>query len=69
MGSGIVKVGVIGTGMIGSLHAGNLARHTSSAQVVAVMDIDEERANAVAADCGDARAYTDADALINDSRR
>ena len=66
MGSGIVKVGVIGTGMIGSLHAGNLARHTGNAQVVAVMDIDEERANAVAADCGDARAYTDADALIND---
>jgi myo-inositol 2-dehydrogenase/D-chiro-inositol 1-dehydrogenase len=61
-----VGVGVIGTGAIGSLHARNLAHRTPAAQVVAVMDIDRERVEAVAAECGGARVYTDASALIAD---
>ena len=65
MSNEIAKVGVIGTGMIGSLHAGILTRQTSGSRVVAVMDIDQDRAAAVAADCGGARAFTDANALIN----
>ena len=67
MSNEIAKVGVIGTGMIGSLHAGILTRQTSGSRVVAVMDIDQDRAAAVAADCGGARAFTSADALINDA--
>ena len=61
----VVGVGVIGTGMIGTVHAENLARRTMNANVVAVMDIDSERAKTVATSCG-ARAYTDAAALIAD---
>ena len=62
-----VRVGVIGTGAIGSLHARNLAHRTRGAKVVAVMDIDRERVEDVAAECGGARAYTDASALIADA--
>ncbi len=64
MNNGIVKVGVIGTGMIGSLHAGILSSRINGARVVAVMDVDQDRAAAAAADCGGARVYSDADALI-----
>ena len=65
MKNDVVQVGVIGSGMIGAIHAGNLARRTMGAKVSAVMDIDQARAEAVAADCG-AKAYTDAAALIAD---
>jgi myo-inositol 2-dehydrogenase/D-chiro-inositol 1-dehydrogenase len=61
-----VGVGVIGTGAMGSVHARNLARRTPGAYVVAVMDIDPEQAESVAAECGGARVYTDASALIGD---
>lgn len=62
-----MRVGVIGTGAIGSLHARNLAHRTPGTQVVAVMDIDQERVGDVAGECGGARAYTDASALIADA--
>ncbi len=65
MNNKTIKVGVIGTGMIGSLHAGILSGRTQDAQVAAVMDLDGGRAAAVAADCG-ARALTTAEALIQD---
>lgn len=61
----LLQVGVIGTGMIGALHARNLTLSTQGAAVTAVMDVDSDRAQAVAADCG-AEAYTDAGALIAD---
>jgi len=56
-------VGVIGTGGMGGRHARNLAQ-TAGARVAAIMDLDAARAGAVAADCGGAVTYTDADALI-----
>ncbi len=61
-----VGVGVIGTGMIGSLHTRNLAQRTHGAQVVGVMDIDSARARSLAAEIG-ATAYTDASELIADA--
>ncbi len=61
-----VGVGVIGAGMIGSVHAQNLATRVIGAQVVAVMDIDLKRAEAVAAACGAPQAYSEAAALIAD---
>lgn len=61
----LLQVGVIGAGMIGSLHAENLTRFTRGATVAAVMDIDEARARAAAAGCG-AKVYSDAEALIAD---
>ena len=65
MSSDVVGVGIIGSGMMGAVHAGNLARRTRGARVVAVMDIDQARAKAVATDCG-AKTYADAAALIAD---
>ena len=65
MANEIINVGVIGTGMIGSLHARNLERHTHGASVTAVMDVDKPRASAVAADVS-AVAFSDAVALIAD---
>ncbi len=65
MKDNVVGVGVIGTGMIGSLHAENLARRTIGARVAAVTDIDRGRAETVADRCG-AKAITDAIALIAD---
>ncbi|MGB0386454.1 MAG: Gfo/Idh/MocA family oxidoreductase [Ardenticatenaceae bacterium] len=60
-------IGVIGSGGMGSRHIRNLASQTP-AQVVAIMDIDRERAEAVAADAtaGGCKVLTDANALITD---
>ena len=60
-----VQVGIIGAGMIGAVHAENLSRRTRGARVAAVMDVDQQRAQAVAADCG-ARACADVADLIAD---
>jgi len=65
MKNDLLQVGVIGAGMIGSLHTENLTQRTHGATVAAVMDIDEARARAAAAGCG-ASVYTDATALIAD---
>lgn len=64
MGSETIRVGVIGTGRIGGVHADNLMRRTIGARVVALMDIDQERAAAVAAACEGARVFSDAADLI-----
>lgn len=62
----MIQIGVIGTGGMGGRHARNLAKQTPGAQVVAVMDVDLNRAETVAAECGGAKVYTDAAALIAD---
>lgn len=62
----MVQIGVIGTGGMGGRHARNLANKTPGAKVVAVMDIDQGRASAVAAECGGATVYNDASAMIAD---
>jgi len=64
MGDGRLRVGVVGTGGMGGRHANNLAHRVGAVEVVAIMDINKARAEAVAAACGDAAVYTDAAALI-----
>ena len=59
-----IQIGVIGTGGMGGRHARNLAHAVTGAQVVAVMDVDQKRAQHVAAECGAAHIFSDARALI-----
>ncbi len=61
----MLKVGVIGAGGMGSRHVSNLHVWTP-AKVVAIMDIDRERAQAAAEIVGGCTVYKDAYALIND---
>ena len=63
---GTLGVGVIGTGGMGARHARNLAHRVAGARVAALMDVDEERAAALAAECGDAAVHADAGRLIGD---
>lgn len=59
-----IRVGVIGTGGIGTDHALKLAQAISGSTVSAVTDIDRERAERVAADVGGARVVADGFELI-----
>lgn len=47
-----IRVGVIGTGNIGTAHAHNLARVVSGSSVGVVFDVDADRADALAAEVG-----------------
>ena len=61
-----LRVGVVGTGGMGGRHARNLAHRVSGAELVAVMDIDQGRANALAGECGGAAVFDSGPALIAD---
>jgi Predicted dehydrogenases and related proteins len=62
-----VRVGVIGTGMIGQDHIRRLTGMPSGARVVAVHDIDADRAAKVAAGLpGDVRVHATAEDLVAD---
>jgi len=61
-----VKVGVIGAGRIGKLHAENLSYRIPEAQVVAIADIFEEAAQKCAQACGIPNAYADPRRIIED---
>ena len=63
-----VRVGVIGTGMIGKDHIRRLTTVVTGATVVAVTDVDAEMAKAAAADVpGGALVHPDGQALINNT--
>lgn len=61
-----VKIAVIGTGRIGSVHTRNLVRSIHEAKVVAVCDIRLEAAQAVADELGVERAVKDYHELLDD---
>ncbi|MCB0212187.1 MAG: Gfo/Idh/MocA family oxidoreductase [Anaerolineae bacterium] len=63
----MINVGVIGSGGMGGRHIRNLATQTP-AQVVAIMDLDRQRAEAVAAQTGGGKVYTDMADLIADPK-
>ena len=59
----MIRVGLLGTGRIGSLHAENIASHRDST-LTAVADIDDESANNLAAQFG--AIVKSADEVISD---
>jgi myo-inositol 2-dehydrogenase/D-chiro-inositol 1-dehydrogenase len=63
-----VRVGVVGVGMIGQDHIRRLTRVLSGVDVVAVSDVDSERAGAVAAGLPDAAAHATGEQLVADQR-
>jgi myo-inositol 2-dehydrogenase / D-chiro-inositol 1-dehydrogenase len=61
-----VRVGVVGTGIMGADHSSTLHRHVSGAAVTMVADLDLGRAREVAAALPGVRATADGFALIGD---
>ena len=63
-----VRVGVVGVGMIGQDHIRRLTRVLSGVDVVAVSDVDTDRARAVAGGLRDAMVHATGDQLVADDR-
>jgi myo-inositol 2-dehydrogenase/D-chiro-inositol 1-dehydrogenase len=61
-----VKIAVVGTGRMGSVHARNIARQIPEAELVAVCDIRLEVAQAVADELGIQRVVMDYHDLLDD---
>jgi myo-inositol 2-dehydrogenase / D-chiro-inositol 1-dehydrogenase len=62
-----LRIGVVGTGMMGRFHVERLASSVPDAQVVAVSDVNIEGAKQVGEQVG-ARAYADGHELIGDDQ-
>ena len=65
MGKQTVRVGVIGAGIWGAMHARAYAQH-ASADLVGICDLDETRAKKLAGDLGVAKTFTSVDALLDE---
>jgi len=61
-----LKVGIIGAGRIGRLHAENLVRRGPGVEVVAVADVVEEAARSCAGELGIPLAYGDPASILED---
>lgn len=67
MSTGTIRVGVIGTGGMGTRHAVNLHRFVGGACVSAVYDLDRSRAQQAAMQSGAPQVFDDPIKLIDDS--
>lgn len=61
-----VRLGIIGAGRIGKVHAENLVHRISGAEVVAIADLREEAAQKCAIELGIPRAYGDPRPILED---
>jgi len=64
----MLKIGVVGAGLMGEDHIRRLATSISNAQVVAVSDVNVEQAKRVADGVGPVRVYSEAHDLIGDDQ-
>lgn len=61
----ILKIGVIGTGVMGRGHAEFIRDHIPSAQVVAISDVDQSRMDSLVQDLGgDVSTFTSPEEMI-----
>ena len=60
-------IAVIGAGVIGSIHARNVARHREC-ELIYVADVDAPKAQRLAAECSAAATDTDVEAVLADDR-
>jgi myo-inositol 2-dehydrogenase/D-chiro-inositol 1-dehydrogenase len=63
-----VKLGIIGAGRIGRIHAENLALRVSEAEVLAITDTVQEAAESCASDFHIPQSFKDYHRILNDSR-
>lgn len=61
-----IRIGIIGAGRIGKIHARNLAFHVADADVVAISDVYKESAEQCAAECGIPKAVQDHREIMDD---
>lgn len=61
-----IKVGIIGAGRIGQVHAKSITYHIPQAEIVAISDIYEEGAKKVAQELGIPNYYKDYHEILND---
>ena len=59
-----LRVGIIGTGVMGADHARNLARGVRGVVLTAIADADAARANALAQEAGGAIIYPSGEEMI-----
>lgn len=62
----ILKIGLIGAGKIGRVHARNLSSRVSGARLIAVADLSRDAAASLAADYGVLKVSTDHRAILDD---
>jgi myo-inositol 2-dehydrogenase/D-chiro-inositol 1-dehydrogenase len=61
-----VRIGILGAGRIGTVHAENLVRRVPGAQVVAIADVRPEAAERCARELGITKAYADPAPILGD---
>jgi myo-inositol 2-dehydrogenase / D-chiro-inositol 1-dehydrogenase len=64
LGEADARIGIIGAGAMGGCHARLLARHVAGARLVAIADVDRERAAALADEVGAAEVRDDGRELV-----
>lgn len=63
----MLRVGIIGCGEMGEVHADHLQHKVQGATLSALMDTSPDRLDSITKTCDSCRTFTDANALIHDS--
>ena len=63
---GSVRIGLIGAGVMARIHARCLSRHVEGGELVALADLDREKAGRCAEEFGAASLYRDRHSLLSE---